>query len=373
MKPIRLLTLALILALAAVALTACGNSDDSLKKKSSSNDDLLIPTAVPTNTPTPTEAPKSPEQKDLDVLLSIMEAAEKHAAKKKYTFNDTTSFLIKVDEGKIELEIDPIKTYQMRLRDDWISNTPTGKREYTLQSEEYSSTCRYATIIGVIEEDGTVSWTANNLAPDVYAAVSGHGVKWDPEYLQRAELYEEIKGNWSGIIQWPFDVLIDLFVDVNDTEAVETYHNLIAFLKKSGFSGNLTIAVGCSIRSVKELAVTMQIDWSEFVKALEKATSTREGMTKFLCICTGVDETTLKYVLKQQGTDIATFGAESVAMMKRLCDDNAASISTSPYTYNDNVLTIKEANRNVDRLTYDKENHTLTYRDIGMACVLRKE
>ncbi|MBP5461138.1 MAG: hypothetical protein J6Y20_03335 [Lachnospiraceae bacterium] len=374
MKTTRKLAIVLILAFSVILLTACGSdSNDTSKKKGFKNPDIVIPTAVPTSTPTPTEVPKTPEQKDQDAILSIMETAEKYAAKKKYTFEDTTSFQINFNDGKIELEIDPIKTYQMRLRDDWINNSPSGKREYTLQSEKYGNTCRYANIIGVIENDGTVSWTANNIDKDVFAAISGHDVTWAAEYLHRAELYEEIKGTWSGEVQWPFDVLIDLFVDMNDPGAVQAFHNLIDLLKKSGFSGKLKMNIECSFLSEKELSLTLGIDWSEFLESVKKTTSTEKGMTKYLCTITDVDELSLKYILQEYGTDVMTYGNSTVAMLEYSCNQNTSNTSYSPFTVKDNVLTITEATRNVDRLTYDKEKRTLTYRDVGMTCVMTQK
>ena len=373
MKSIRLLTIILVLAFSAVFLAACGKSDDS-SKKAPKTSEVKIPTTKPTDTPTPTEAPKTPEQKDQDAVLNILGAAEKIAAKKKYTFDDPTSVLIKFDDGKIMLDTDPLKTYQIRFREDWIDATSFRKIEYEMQSELYRKTCRYATIKGVIESDGTVSWTADNIDTELFSVLKEHKVEWDPAYLKRVELYEEIKGVWSGELQLSIEALARLMVDELGSESLDYYHNLMTFLKKYGFSGNQKIVINCTIVNEKEEELTSYNDWTEFLLALDKATATKDGMTTFLCVCSDVDQRTLNAVLKQRGTDVMTFGGMVVTTIKNMCAKDSVIKTRNQYILSDtdNVLLIPGPHSS-DKLTYDKDKGTLTYRNFLMECVMKRQ
>ncbi|MBR6020519.1 MAG: hypothetical protein IK055_09930 [Lachnospiraceae bacterium] len=372
MKVKQLLIVILTFTLLVVGLTACGGKTDDSATSGGSGDTKKTE-ATPTNTPTPTEVPKTPEQLDQDALDLIFASAKVTATDGEYELEEGAKFCLEFDGDHITLELETKNnSFKRKIWEKWLNGAKVARAEYPLQSEQYQADCKYGNITGVLGSEGNIKWTASNLSEDLFAELSKKGVEVAPSYVQRQKLFDEIKGDWAGDVSLSLKYLVDTMVDKNDKETISFYNNLISFLKNYGFNGNIPITLGVSFLSAKELRFHLTVDWSGFLNSIDKATANEDGMLKFLCVCTGADKSAIKAYVKSEGTTVMIFGRAVVKLLKKICDDYPGENALCKYELSGNTLLIRGAS-SYDELIYDKDKGTMTYRDMGIECVLKRK
>ena len=105
---------------------------------------------------------------------------------------------------------------------------------------------------------------------------------------------------------------------------------------------------------------------------MHKAASTKESMTKFICVAGNISESTLNAVLKQKKTDVMTFGKLIVVELEAMCKTNVGEDFTSKYNWSGNELYFYY-NNYPDKLTYNSGQETMTYSDSGIDVTLKKK
>ena len=366
----RLLATLFTIVLLAVMLTACSGSGDSAAPTPTS-------TPRPTATPTPTEIPKSPEQEDFETITRLFESADNTIAGTKDSAGALpagTRFLLRIEGDHFVTNFETTDAgFQRRIWQTWIQDAGLSRANHPLQSETYQTDCKYGFITGVLDESGKINWTAGNFSEEVFAKLGEFGVEKDPEYLGRVEASKDLIGKWDGAFPLTMETLVDAYIDDNGEFGRDYYINFSNFLKRYGFSGSFNFAAHCSVLSEKELIFTMTVDMTSFFDAMRKAASTRDGMTKFLCVAGNVDERSLLASLKQQNIDVMTFGSSVIAQMEALYRESFNDIEeVCTYTLNNNVLHF-ESSLNVDDITYHPENQTMTYGDRNWKMTLKKQ
>lgn len=366
------LTLILILAVAAMVLTACGG------KTGSSGQDAVTPgtqatnTPVPTDTPTPTEAPKTPEQLDLAALDLFFESAATMAKGADFPLEEGAKFILKWENTDAVMELETEKTFKTRAWESWVHLTDFPKGRYTMQSEQYALEGAYGTITGTLKADGSISWVSDNINGDLFQYISARGVEQDPAYLERIEESKVLQGEWNGNVDLSFKTIIEDAIDERDKETLQYYNNLISLLKKNGFSGNMPVTVNCHFLSEKELIFTLYIDWTGFLTALDKSTNNKDNMLNFLSVVTGASKSAVSAYIKSEKTDVMTFGNAVVYTLKKMCNDNPGITIRGSYTINGDIINFTDGKYN-DKMTYDRKNNTLIYTDLGTDCTLKKK
>ena len=364
-------TLVLILALFALALTACGG-------KTGGASDKATPTPTeaptPTETPTPTEAPKTPEQLDKAAIDLFFETAAVMAEGADFPLEEGAKFILKFENDEAVIELESEKAYQMRAWESWVHLTEFPKGRYTMQSEKYSLEGAYGTITGTLKADGSISWVSDNINGDLYQYISARGVEQDPAYLARIEESKALQGEWNGSAELSFKKLVEANVSSNDKETLKFYNNLLSLLKKNGFSGNMPITINCYILSEKELIFSMYVDWTSFLSAIEKATNSKDNMLNFLSVVIGASKSEVSAAIKAQGTDVMTFGNAVVRTLKELCDSFPGVTSKGAYTIDKDIIRFAEGQLS-DYMEYDRKKNNLIYADdnYGLDCRLKKK
>ncbi len=367
----RLLALMLVIVFSAVVLTSCGGSKGDKNKGSGDTQKSVTPTDAPT--PSPTEAPKTPEQLDLDAIELIFQAAAETASDPANSLGEGTRFLLNFDGENISLELETKNEgYKRRIWESWIRGAGLSKSTYPLQSESYRENSRYGTVTGVLDDTGKIQWMADNLDDGLFAALGRLGVEKDPAFLTRMEMYGKVNGEWYGEVQMDILSLVEQYIDDNDELGRDYYRNLIRFLKNYGFSGKIQASASCTFLNEKELRFQSGIDWTGFLDALHKAASTKESMTKFICVVGNISESTLNAMLKQKKTDVMTFGKLIVVELEALCKTNVGEDFTSKYNWSGNELYFYY-NNYPDKLTYNSGKETMTYSDSGIDVTLKKK
>ncbi|MBR5712405.1 MAG: hypothetical protein IKX54_02310 [Lachnospiraceae bacterium] len=368
MKDKRFLAALLVLAFCAALLTACGGSKDSGENQIRK----ITETVTPTPEPTPTEVPKTPEQLDHDQIVRLFNVAETMAANPDYDLAEGSRFILKFVDDNITTELDAKSSgFERRIWEKWIREAGLSNASYQLQSGQYRSNCTHGTIIGVVDADKKIQWSADNLEAYLFAFLNGLGVKTDPGYLARLELFEKIKGDWLGTVQMPLDSLVDTLVSANDPNGKDYYHKLFNYLKGYGFTGKMPTTITCDIHNEKDLTFVLTSDWSNFLEAIKKATSSKDGMMKFLCVAGNTNERSINYLAEQNNTDVMTLGKAVVRELEKKCLANQTLGGLCTYTCDGNVITF-ESEDSYDTMTYDPATETITYTDIGLTCTLKK-
>ena len=361
-------TLVLILALFALALTACGG-------KTGDASDKATPTPTeaptPTETPTPTEAPKTPEQLDKAAIDLFFETAAVMAEGADFPLEEGAKFILKFENDEAVIELESEKAYQMRAWESWVHMTDFPKGRYTMQTEQLAKDGAYGTITGSLNADGTISWVSDNINGGLYDYISAKGVTQDPDYLARVEESKALLGEWNTDVQLPFQTIIDESVDRNDKELLQYYKNLISLLKKNGFTGSMPVSVKCYFMSEKELLFTFYIDWTNFLSAIDRCTDTPDHMLNFLSTIIGASQSAVKTAVKNEGTDIMTFGSGVVYSLKLMCQENPGISIQGSYTIKGDTIYFTNGKYN-DKMTYDRKKSTLIYTDLGIECKLKK-
>ena len=370
MKVRRLLIIALTLAMLAMGLTACGKNTDEPAKKSG---DTNTTEATPTSTPTPTEEVKSPEQLDLEAIDLIFASARETALDTEYNLEEGAVFSLTFYDDHLLLDLETKNnSLKRKICEKWMNGARISRSECPMQSQKYMEGSKYGTIVGVVGAGGNIQWTANNLSAELFDTLGKKGVAVSPAYTQRQELFKEIRGEWTGDVSISLKYLVDNIIDKNDKETISFYYDLISFLKNYGFSGNLPISIGATILSEKEMQFVMTIDWSGFLGAIDKATATEDGMLKFLSACTGADKSAIKAYVKSEGTTVMAFGRAVVKLLKNTCAEYPGENALCSYDLSGNTLLITGTDTS-DQLIYNKDKGTMTYKDMGIECVLKKK
>lgn len=369
MKLKRCLTILLILALSVMMFTACGSDTDNKDSKGSGGG----LTATPTVEPTPTEAPKTPEQQDLEMLTQILESAKETYQTTEYTIDAGSTFIVRFEDNNIVMSMFMRDdSFQRKIMEEWIYNSDSRSGTYQMQSEKFPASCRYGELIGTVNNEGNIHWTANNLDAGLLSQLKSLGVEPHPDYVARLELYEEIQGTWYGEIQLSMQAVLTSFIDKNDKESMQFYRNLFSLLKEYGYNDNMLVTATCVILNEKELNFKLTTDWSNFLDSIHKATTTKDSMTRFLCTVGGIDKSTLNAVLSYQGLDVMTYGASIVREFEKLCDSYHGEDMTGRYTCSGDIITFTDG-KVKDQFTYNRSNNTMYYKDFGIECTLKKQ
>ncbi|MBR7019921.1 MAG: hypothetical protein IKI15_02565 [Lachnospiraceae bacterium] len=364
-------TLVLILALFALALTACGGkTDNGTGKKGGIPTNTPAPTDTPT--PTPTEVPKTPEGRDRIAIDLFFETAEAMSKGEDFPLDAGTRFILRFENDEAVIELESDKTYRIRAWESWVHMTDFPKGRYKMESEQYARDGAYGTLTGTLQDDGSIRWISDNISGELYDYISPRGVEQDPIYLDRVAQSKELVGEWHDDILMPFSVMIDDVVSPNDKETRKYYNNLISLLKQHGFSGSMPVAANCYILNEKELIFSLTIDWSDFLSALDKSTNTSDKMLNFLSVVTGASKSTIKAAIKMEKTDIMTFGGSVVYTLKLMCQENPGLTVRGAYTIDGDIIRFTDG-RHPDKMTFDRKNNILVYEDLSLKCKMKKK
>ena len=370
----RFLTIQLTLLLSAVMLTACGGSDDGKKPDASAN-----ATSTPTVTPTPTEVPKTPEQEDFDTITRLFESADKPiagTADSAGALPEGTRFLIRFEDDHLATGFETTdEGFQRRIWQSWIQSAGLARANHPLESTTYQSSCKYGSIIGVLDKTGKINWTGNNLSEEMFAKLAPYGVTKDPEYLNRVEYFPQIKGTWAGTFNMTMEILVDNFLEYDENELGRDYYiRLSNHLKRYGFSGSFQFSARATFLDEKELLFSVNFDMSSFFDALHKAGANKSSMTQLVLVLANTDERTLKYLLEYQKTDIMTLGNSLIRMMENEYKKAFADMEEEycPYTSKGNVFDF-EGSKNYDRVTYNRDRDTMTYYIDKLEMTMKRE
>ncbi|MBO4628200.1 MAG: hypothetical protein J5645_09520 [Lachnospiraceae bacterium] len=369
----RLLAVLLVF-LSLFAICACdGNSG-----KSNPSENTAKPTATSTPTPTPTEIPKSPEQEDFETITRLFESADNTIAGTKDsagTLPAGTRFTIRFEDDHLATGFETTDAgFQRRIWQSWIQSAGLSRANHPLQSELYQTSCKYGSIIGVLDDSGKINWTAGNLSEEMFAKLSAFGVEKDAEYLHRVELLNDIKGVWSGTYNMTMEILVDNFMEANDELGRDYYLRLSNFLKQYGFSGSFKFSARCSFLNEKELLFSINVDMSSFFDSLHKAASNKSSMTQMVCVLTMADERSVNAYLRQENTDIMSFGNRLIRTMEGAYNEAFAGLEEEycPYTSNGTVLDF-EGTKNRDRISYNRDRDTMTYYIDKLEMIMKRE
>ena len=367
----------LALLLGTILLTGCGTSGKSADGTGNKTDPSANATSTPTVTPTPTEVPKTPEQEDFETITRLFEAAESTIAGTQDSVGvlpEGTRFLIRFEDDHLATGFETTdEGFQRRIWESWIRSAGLERANHPFRSDTYKTGCQYGIITGVVDKEGKITWTADNLSDAMFASLASIGVEKSPEYLKRVALSEELIGEWDGVYALSMDSLIDAYLANISNLSRDRYTAFVSFLQQYGFTGSFYFKAHCSIRSEKECNFSLNVDLSSFFNAIQKAASTREGMTQLLCVSFAIDEDSLISMLKSNNLDVMTYGAEIIgeteAAYRKAYSKNVDEVCT--YTYKDPVLHLI-GNVRIN-LTYDRKSQTMTYSESDLEITLKKQ
>ena len=369
----RLLATLFTLLLMTAILAACGKSDKQESETSSR------PTATSTPSPTPTEVPKTPEQEDFETISRLFESADKTiagTADSAGALPEGTRYIIRFEDDHLATGFETTdEGFQRRIWQTWIRDAGLARADHPLESTSYATTCKYGSIIGVLDDSGKINWTGNNLSEEMFAKLAPYGVTKDPEYLNRVEYFPQIKGTWAGTFNMTMEILVDNFLEYGENELGRDYYiRLSNFLKRYGFSGGFQFSARATFLDEKELLFSVDIDMSSFFDALHKAGANKSSMTQLVLVLANTDERTLKYLLEYQKTDIMTLGNSLIRMMENEYKKAFADMEEEycPYTSKGNVFDF-EGSKNYDRVTYNSDRDTMTYYIDKLEMTMKRE